>query len=138
MVLSEAEGWRRITRPGFPNGLGPLWARRADSGWEYGLALVEDHANATGAVHGGVLLALADHALSLAAWEVAGRVPCTTVQLSAQFLRPVQPKGVVRARGEVVRLTGGLVFMRGVLTAADAEAVAVADGVWRIQRAHAS
>jgi uncharacterized protein (TIGR00369 family) len=131
----EDEGWRRMVQPGFPAGLGSVWARRVDAGWEYGLALAADHANPAGKVHGGVLLALADHALSLVAWQAAGRVPCATIQLSMQFLRPVEPEGFLRARGEVVRLTGSLVFMRGILTASDGGEVAAADGIWRTQRA---
>ena len=127
-----------MPRAGFPTGLGSIWARRVDVGWEYGLALAADHANPTGKVHGGVLLALADHALSLVAWQAAGRVPCATVQLSMQFLRPVEPDGFLRARGDVVRLAGSLVFMRGILTASGGDDVATADGVWRIQRAAAA
>src|ERR1700722_10858138 len=124
-----------MVQPGFPAGLGSVWARRVDAGWEYGLALAADHANPAGKVHGGVLLALADHALSLVAWQAAGRVPCATIQLSMQFLRPVEPEGFLRARGEVVRLTGSLVFMRGTLTASDGVDVAAAEGICRIQRA---
>lgn len=132
MTPPDGEGWRAVTKPGFPAGLGTLWARRDEAGWECGLGLTESHLNAAGAVHGGVLMALGDHALSLAAWEAAGRQPCVTVQFGTQFLRTASPGLFLRARGRVTRLTRHLAFMRGELFTAPDSFVASVDGVWRI------
>ena len=75
-----------------------MWSRRADSGWEYGLSLTQDHANAAGVTHGGVLMSLADHATSLIAWEAVSRRPCLTVQMETTSLTVVLSGEFVRNR----------------------------------------
>ena len=82
--------------------------------WRYGLlTTATDHANPSGVVHGGVLMAFADHGLSFLAWEAAERAPCTTIQLNTHFLSSVRPGAFLELRGEVTRRTRGLVFLRG-------------------------
>lgn len=136
--VPAGEGWRHLAGPGFPSGLGPLWARRFGDGWEYGLAISANHANATGTLHGGVLLALADHAMSLTAWEAAGRRPVATVQLSSQFLRPARPGDFLQIRSTVLRLSRNLVFLQASLTRHGGDLVATADGIWRTHEPAAS
>jgi uncharacterized protein (TIGR00369 family) len=126
-----AEGWREMSRSPLPGELGLPWARRSEAGWQYGLLTNERHVNPQGVVHGGVLLALADHALSLHAWEAAERSPCTTIQLNGHFLDAVRPGEFVRVEGEVTRRTRTLVFTRGLLRAGGRDVAAV-DGIWRI------
>lgn len=129
-----ADGWREMPRAALPGGLGAPWAKRLHSGWRYGLLTNPAHANPQGVVHGGVLMTLADHCLSMIAWEAADRAPCTTIQMNTHFLDAVQPGEFVWVSGEVTRRTRGLVFMRGILSAADRD-IGAADGVWRIIRA---
>lgn len=120
-----------------PGALGVPWAVRRETGWLYGLQTEPAHANPQGAIHGGVLVTLADHALSLLAWQAAERAPCTTVHLGTHFLAAAQPGEFVWVDGEVTRRTGGMVFLRGLLRAGLGEAareVASAEGVWRILR----
>ncbi len=125
-----------------PAGLGVPWARQVGGAWRYGLLTSQDHANPNGVLHGGVLMAFADHGLSFLAWEAAGRVACTTIQLNTHFLDAIKPGEFIEMRGEVVRRTGGLVFVRGVVGARggdpdDAAAerdVGAVDGIWRILR----
>jgi uncharacterized protein (TIGR00369 family) len=117
-----------------PGGLGLPWARRSGAHWHYGLLTSDTHANPQGVVHGGVLATLADHALSLYAWEAADRAPCTTIQLNTHFLDAVQPGAFLWIEGEVTRRSRALVFTRGILRAAGRD-VAAADGIWRILRA---
>lgn len=108
-----AEGWRERTLPGFVGLIGPLWTRREDAGWAYGLLTTEAHLNPAGVVHGGLSTSLIDHALSALAWEAVGRQPCVTVQLDTHFLAAVQAGQFIEARGRVVRATSTLVFMQG-------------------------
>lgn len=132
-----AQGWRPMPRAALPGGQGIPWSRRIDGVWCYGLQTTEAHANPQGALHGGVMMTLADHGLSMLAWEAAERAPCTTIQLNTQFLSAVRPGEFVWIAGEVVRRTKSLVFMRGIIRAAehdDARDVAAADGIWRILR----
>ncbi|HEX2943149.1 MAG TPA: PaaI family thioesterase [Rhodopila sp.] len=132
-----ADGWRPMPRAPLPGGLGVPLARRDGEHWLYGLQTTEAHVNPSGVVHGGVLMAFADHALSLLAWAAAERAPCTTIQLNTHFLDAVRPGEFIFLRGEVTRRTRGLVFVRGVIHTQTAEAsrdVGAVDGIWRVLR----
>jgi uncharacterized protein (TIGR00369 family) len=116
-----------------PGGIGVPWSRREGEAWRYGLLTGDIHLNPQGVVHGGVLMSLTDHALSLLAWEAAGRAPCTTIQLNSHFLDAVRSGHFVWVEGEVTRRTRTLVFTRGTLLTRDG-VVGAADGIWRILR----
>jgi acyl-coenzyme A thioesterase PaaI-like protein len=132
-----ADGWRALTGAAMPGGLGVPWARKFDGQWSYGLLTGPDHANPAGVVHGGVLMAFADHGLSFLAWEAAERAPCTTIQLNTHFLDAIEPGEFIELRGEVTRRTRGLVFVRGVIGVSDGNGtrdVGAIDGIWRVLR----
>jgi uncharacterized protein (TIGR00369 family) len=128
------QGWRQMRSAALPAGIGIPWSKRSDNAWRYGLLTTPDHANPQGVLHGGVLMAFADHGLSLIAWEAAHRAACTTIQLNTHFLAVVRPGEFVELRGEVTRATLGLVFIRGLLSVGDRD-VAATDGIWRVFRA---
>lgn len=131
------DGWHRLARTPLPADLGVPWSRRLENARQYGLMTNVGHANPSGFLHGGVLMAFADHGLSLLAWEAAERMACTTIQLNTHFLDSVQPGEFLALRPEVTRLTRGLVFVRGLVSARLAGTprdVAAVDGVWRILR----
>lgn len=133
-----AQGWRPMPKAALPSGQGTPWSRRIDDAWCYGLQTTDEHANPQGALHGGVMMTLADHALSILAWQAADRAPCTTIQLNTQFLAAVRPGEFIWVAGEVVRRTGSLVFMRGIIRASEdgttSRDVGAADGIWRVLR----
>jgi len=112
-----AAGWRQRSLHGFADRLGPLWTRKEDESWAYGILATPEHLNPAGFVHGGVMCALFDHTVSALAWEAAGRRPCVTVQLSTLFLSPAREGQFLEARGRVVKLTSTLVFMEGEIAA---------------------
>ena len=132
-----ADGWRTLPAAAMPSGIGIPWARRVEGVWHYGLMTNDNHGNPNGVVHGGVMMAFADHGLSMIAWEAAERTPCTTIQLNTHFLDAIHPGEFVELRAEVTRRTRGLVFVRGVIgvrshdTVRDVGAV---DGIWRVLR----
>lgn len=132
-----ADGWRPMPAAALPGGLGIPWAKRVGGHWHYGLPIGDGHLNPNGVVHGGVLMAFADHGLSLLAWEAAGRATCITIQLNAHFLDAVRPGEFIELRGEVTRRTSFLVFLRGLVGARSGDAardVGSLDGVWRVMR----
>jgi acyl-coenzyme A thioesterase PaaI-like protein len=132
-----AEGWRTLPGAALPSGIGIPWARRVDGIWHYGLLTDDDHGNPNGVVHGGVMMAFADHGLSMIAWEAAERAACTTIQLNTHFLDAIHPGEFVELRGEVTRKTRGLVFVRGVIGVRSHDTqrdVGAVDGIWRILR----
>lgn len=128
-----AEGWRCKTLPGFAGLIGPLWVRKEGGrkegenkegprneaqAWAYGLLATADHLNPAGVVHGGLLTALLDHGLSAIAWQALDRRPCVTVQLDTHFLAPARAGQFLEVRGQLLRATSSLVFMRGELSVA--------------------
>lgn len=132
-----AHGWRALKGAALPGALGVPWARKTDDRWHYGLLTTADHANPAGVVHGGVLMAFADHGLSILAWDAAERAPCTTIQLNTHFLDAIQPGEFITLQGEVTRRTRGLVFVKGMVSTLDgatARPVGATDGIWRILR----
>jgi uncharacterized protein (TIGR00369 family) len=125
-------GWTPRTLPGFAGLIGPLWTRRDEQGWAYAVLIEERHANPAGVAHGGLISTLADHALSVIAWEANARRPCITVALDVRFLAPARPGDLVVARGRVVRQTGSLAFVEGRLTVADLE-IATASAILSVR-----
>jgi acyl-coenzyme A thioesterase PaaI-like protein len=133
----SADGWRALPGAAMPGGLGVPWAKKSADKWVYGLLTGPAHANPNGFVHGGVLMAFADHGLSLLAWEAAERAPCTTIQLNTHFLDAIRPGDFIELRGEVTRRTRGLVFVRGVIVSRAGDRicdVGAIDGIWRVLR----
>lgn len=132
-----ADGWRALPGAPMPGSLGVPWAKKLDGNWLYGLLTDTDHANPSGVVHGGVLMAFADHGLSFLAWEAAERAPCTTIQLNTHFLDAIRPGEFIELRGDVTRRTRGLVFVRGIIAAMHQDKVrqvGAVDGIWRVLR----
>jgi len=75
------------------------------------------HLNGSGAIHGGALMTFADFALfSIAHNALKGDVQTVTLTMNAEFVGAGSLDGLIEARGEVVRETGGLVFVRGLIT----------------------
>ena len=125
------DGWELATQPdGFPALIGPLLLRRDPAGNALGIRIGPQHLNLRGAVHGGLIASLADHALGMQAWDACGGQPCVTLQLGLQYIGAGRSGDLLEARGEVVRMTRSVVFMRGLVVAAD-RVVAAVDGVWK-------
>lgn len=126
--------WTRREMKGIPASLGALYTSRDDKGnWRYGVQLDASHANAQGAVHGGVLMTFLDHALSLLVWEASERAICSTVHLDSHFLNAVIPPAFVELDGEIMKQGKSLAFARGVLSV-NGKAVMEGKGVWNIVR----
>ena len=71
--------------------------------------LTQDSLNSWGTAHGGLLFTLADVACGMAAISLR-REAMVTVNASVDFIAPTAGRGVVRARGRVVRCGGKLCF----------------------------
>lgn len=126
------EGWTvRDDEPGLMNLVGPLWQRVEDRNLAFGFLADKKHLNRRGVVHGGMLMAFADQALGLAAWEVIGGLPQATIQLDTQFIAPVAEGEFVEARAQLVRRTRTILFMRGTLVVGE-RTVASCQGIWKV------
>jgi len=123
--------WRpRITND-FPYLVGPVLERLEDGRRIFAFMADARHVNDRGVVHGGMLMTFADQAFGEVVLDSLERRLCATVQLNTHFIAAVQVGDLVVARGEIVRGTRSLVFMRGFLTVGD-RTVAAIDGIWKV------
>lgn len=133
-------GWRHwnLKDPTLFNGavMGPLITRIDEDG-RARLRMVPErrHLNLQGIVHGAVTLALIDISLFTTMHTIgSGNAgPSVTLDLSTQFVGAGQPDRPIDAVSEVVRETGSLVFIRGMVVQ-DAHVVASFSGIVKKSR----
>lgn len=125
--LPDQPGWRRWAfrdNTRFNAFLGPL-SYRIDGG----IARVRmtpgpQHSNLSGAMHGGALLGFIDVALFAAsrAFGVITAGTAVTLDLSTQFIGGGRTGEPIEAQVELLRETGRLLFLRGLVVQGEAEA----------------
>ena len=113
-------GWKRWTLNDptrFNAFLGPLWVRMEDSHARVRMVPERQHSNLGDNVHGAVTLALVDIALFAASHQFgslnAGH--SVTLDLSTQFVGAGRVGEPLDAVVELVRETGRLIFLRGLV-----------------------
>lgn len=127
----EADGWKQLRTEGFMSTVGPLWSRQDGQSWEHGMHVEPQHQNPLGIAHGGMLVTFIDQAISMIAWNAAGRRPCATIQLDTHFLASAKSGDFIVARAAVTRQSATLIFLRGVLIVQDRE-IMTAQGLMKI------
>ena len=115
--------------------LGPVWRRQGGDGFEYGIVGQEKHANHRNSVHGGVIMAFADYALGRTAVDLIGHDSQVTAQIDLQFVATAEIGSLLIGRGEIIRRTSSLFFVRGTIEAGG-KIVASAQGVWKTVKAN--
>lgn len=129
----QAAGWKHNTGSGFTGRLGPIWMRDVDGDRAIGLFVADYHCNDYhGALHGGVVMTLADIGLGFGVSRAIAGAPCVTVSLQTQFAASAQLGDFVVCRPEVIRTSKHLVFVRGLITTGET-VVASAEGIWKVQ-----
>jgi len=126
--------WQPRLTNDFPHFVGPVLDRLEDGRRIFAFQADGRHANDRGVVHGGMLVTFADQAFGELVLDSVGRKLCATIQLNTQFIAAVQIGDFVEGRGEIVRSTRSLVFLRGMLTVGD-RTVAAVDGIWKVLHA---
>jgi uncharacterized protein (TIGR00369 family) len=128
------EGAVEVSVAAFAKYVGPIW-RLPDAGDEapkrFAFRVTEMHMNAAGSVHGGMLMTLADMAMSQTSRLVSGAKSCATVSLNCDFVGPGRLGDLVEARVTVTRKSRTMVFLSAELVAAD-RVLLVATGLWKI------
>jgi uncharacterized protein (TIGR00369 family) len=126
-------GWRLLEKHGFPAVMGPLWMREEEGGTAaLGMVLEDGHANGRGVAHGGMLATLIDHALGMTVSRaLGGGVPLATISLDLQFVAAALPGEFLEARGNVIRKTSSLIFIRGGIFVGEREVLSAA-GIWKV------
>jgi uncharacterized protein (TIGR00369 family) len=126
------EGAEEIPFAGYNKYIGPMYRLPDEGGLHRFCFRVEDrHMNCAGTVHGGMLMSLADIAMSRAARAGTGAGNSSTVSLSCDFVGPGKLGDVIEARVRVTRRTRTIVFLSADIISAG-RTLLVASGVWKI------
>ena len=114
-------GWSIWTvREPFEELVGPFYTRREmDGSYSTGFQPGERNLNSTGILHGGAIATFADYSLFMIAQEAIQGRPSVTVTLNNEFMRAARAETLLTGRGDVLRTTKSLVFVRGIITSED-------------------
>lgn len=124
------DGFVRVQRRSpFLDLLGPLWIRHDGGQRIYGLRAAPHHANNRGAVHGGVLMTMADLVLGYTTASATDPpLALTTAGLTVDFLGAATVGDWIEGRADILRSGRSLAFASCLLTV----------GVRRVVRASAT
>ena len=104
----------------FETRAGPFYFRtEADGSHHFVLDVAERHCNSHGIVHGGLMMTMIDLVLVASAKSVP-EDRFVTVSLNSEFIASAALGDRIEARGELIRRTRSLAFVRGQVTCGDA------------------
>lgn len=116
---------------GFMELVGPMFQRPEGEDIVFGFRVADKHVNRRGVVHGGMMMAFADHALGrLIRTCVDPDTATATVSLNNDFLSGPRTGDWLECRARISRETRTLVFAKGEISAAG-EIVMTSTGVWK-------
>lgn len=98
--------------------IGPFYFREEDGQARCVFEPKMHHLNGGGSIHGGCLMSFADFSLFAIAHNVLRGSHAVTMTFNSEFIGAGGPDEWVEARGEVVRDTRSVVFIRGIVTQA--------------------
>ena len=91
---------------------GPFYFKKdADGGHVRAFRVRTRHCNGAGVIHGGCLMAFADGILGYTAWNAVDG-PTLTITMNSDFLSIARPGDWVEGKGEVIRATKSVVFVK--------------------------
>jgi len=118
--MKVPEGYK--TDPGFDpaeDHIGPFCYKEDGQGYCYAFRAGEQHCNAHGIVHGGVLMTFADYCLCMEATDHYKEETCVTVSFNGEFVSAGKIGELIECRAAVTRKTGSMAFVRGDVYAGD-------------------
>jgi len=115
-------GWTTWSKGGDPYEtlIGPFYFRSGDDGAAHCVFEPQlHHLNGGGAIHGGCLMSFADFSLFAIAHNTLKGAHAVTLTFSSEFIGAGDRSARVEARGEVLRDTRSVTFVRGIVTQAE-------------------
>lgn len=107
-------GWEEDPEVGFVTHIGQVWRRLVNGREEIGLVVQAKHLNRNGALHGGMLASLFDHAVGSSCFRAMGQeARLATIQIGTHFLHEARLHDFVVCHIEIARITPSLLFLRG-------------------------
>lgn len=129
----EWTGWGQWEGDPFENHAGPFYERIDENGNVLAFRTGPQHMNGAGFMHGGCLMTFADAALFTIARSALTGGAGVTVHLAGDFLAAVTSRAYVEARGSIMKVTGSMVFISGLVTADGASALSFSGIIRRIR-----
>jgi uncharacterized protein (TIGR00369 family) len=123
-----------VSVAGFNRYVGPLYRLPEGSDGadkRFVFVVSAKHMNAAGSVHGGMLMAFMDAAMSQTARAGSTATGSNTVSLNCDFVGPGRLGDLIEARVRVTRRARTMVFLSGELLAGE-RMLLVATGLWKI------
>ena len=119
-------------KPGFMkhNG-GLLFKTISENEYQFKTIIKENHLNAAGITHGGLIATLVDAGAGTAAHRSADDNPCVTISLELKFISAVRLSQELIGTVKIQKKTRSMVFLTCELTVEN-KIVATASGVWKI------
>jgi uncharacterized protein (TIGR00369 family) len=100
----------------FETTIGPFCFRVQDGEILSAFQPRQEHLNGGGAIHGGALMSFADFSLFSIAHNALAGAKAVTLTCNCEFLSAGGLDAIVTSRGEVLRETRSLLFVRGIVT----------------------
>lgn len=137
-IIDEGDGWKRWLprhEGRFIDLIGPFSFRElADGSVECRMETSLRHANGLGFLHGGYLMAYIDMALfAIARPKLAPGTGGVTLTCNTEFLGGGIPGEPIYAQGEVLRETGKMLFLRGIVHQRDERVCAFSATLRKVQ-----
>jgi uncharacterized protein (TIGR00369 family) len=119
----------------FERHLGVTFIEYGDGYCEIVLAIKPEHLNIAGFVHGGIINALCDIALSGAVTSnyTNGAEKVVTMQMNVNFLRAGTADDVLTASGQVIKKGRTICYVEGGIKNKQGELIAKASGDWFVK-----
>ena len=130
----EFAGWTTWKRDSFESVSGPFWHRvEADGRVSCAFRVEAKHLNGLRSVHGGCFMTFADYCLfALASRELRG--PGITVSFACEFLDGAKEGERIDCDGEMTRIGGSLIFLRGMLRSGERKLFSFSGTIKRVKR----
>lgn len=114
---------------GFNKYVGPVW--QAPDGADFLFDIREEHLNGGGALHGGMMMALADIVMGRTVHDALEGGKALTISLNCDFIGPSKLGERVRGTAAITRKTRSIVFINCELAVGD-RTIMTATGIWKI------
>lgn len=118
----------------FEDHCGPMFFKKIDGKDHSRLLLDTKHMNGQGNVHGGVLMTFADYALFVIARDRLEGIGAVTISFNCDFIGPADVGDMLEATGEVIKETGRMLFVRGLITCGESNLLNFSGVLRKIRR----
>lgn len=113
--VGEWSGWSISGGDPFNAHVGPFYFRGEGEATVCAMRVASHHLNGGGSLHGGALATFADFSLFAFA-GLTGDGDAVTIGLNCDFVGTAMLGDQLTCRGEVIRRTGSMVFLRGLIS----------------------